>query len=136
MSKRKSDSPKTPSFLQPVEPWPAPVDGDAVLSALCDTLKKYMVLPDHAGETIALWVMFSHAHDAAEHSPILAIESPEKRCGKTTLLNIVAKLVPRPLPAANITTSAIFRSIALWGPTLLLDEVETFIRDNELVPVV
>jgi hypothetical protein len=41
------------------------------------------------------------------------------------------KLVPCPLPAANITTAAIFRSIEKFRPTLLLDEVETFIRENE-----
>lgn len=73
---------------------------------------------------IALWVLFAHAHDAAEHSPILAIESPEKRCGKTTLLNIVGKLVPAPLQAANITVAAIYRSIEKYRPTLLLDEMD------------
>lgn len=131
MSKRKSDPAPLPSFLQPVTPWQDPVDGASVLNAIRDAVRRFMVLPNYAGETVALWVMFAHAHEAAEHSPILAIESPEKRCGKTTLLNIIAKLVPVPLPAANISTASIFRSIEKYGPTLLLDEVETFIRDNE-----
>jgi putative DNA primase/helicase len=75
--------------------------------------------------------VFAHAHDAAENSPILAWESPEKRCGKTTALGVIAQLVPVALPAANITTAAVFRSIEKYKPTLVLDEVETFIRDNE-----
>ncbi len=133
MSKRKSEKTEKslPTFLEPVVPCDYPVEGAAVLTAMCDTIRRFMVLPEHAAEAVALWVMFAHAHDAAEHSPILAIESPEKRCGKTTLLNIIGKLVPVPLPAANITTPAIFRSIEKYKPTLLLDEVETFIRDNE-----
>jgi putative DNA primase/helicase len=128
MSKRTSAA---EAFLQPVTPHDDPVDGELVLCAIRDFVSRFMVLPRHAAETVALWVLFAHAHDAAEHSPILAIESPEKRCGKTTLLNIIAKLVPSPLPAANITTAAIFRSIEKFRPTLLLDEVETFIRENE-----
>lgn len=130
MSKRKV-KPDLPPFLQPLEPWPDPVDGAELLTTIRDALQRFMVLPDHAAETVALWVMFAHAHEAAEHSPILAIESPEKRCGKTTLLNIIGKLVPVALPAANITTASIFRAIERFAPTLLLDEVETYIRDNE-----
>ena len=130
MSRKKAES-ELPQFLKPVEPWPDPVAGDELLSSIRDALLRFMVLPDQAAETVALWVLFAHAHDAAEHSPILAIESPEKRCGKTTLLNIVAKLVPVPLPAANISTAAIYRAVEKFGPTLLLDEVETYIRDNE-----
>ncbi len=130
MTKKKAET-ELPSFLKPVETWPDPVAGDELLSATRDMLLRFMVLPDRAAETVALWVMFAHANDAAEHSPILAIESPEKRCGKTTLLNIVAKLVPVPLPAANISTAAIYRSVEKFNPTLLLDEVETFIRDKE-----
>ena len=89
MTRRESEPTQVPEFLQPVEDWPDPVDGDALLSALRDKLEEFMVLPKYAAETIALWVLFAHAHDAAEHSPFLAIESPEKRCGKTTLLDIV-----------------------------------------------
>lgn len=133
MSKIKSEKAEKslPTFLQPVVPCDYSVEGAVVLTAICDTIRRFMVLPEHAAEAVALWVMFAHAHDAAEHSPILAIESPEKRCGKTTLLNIISKLVPVPFPAANITTAAIFRSIEKYKPTLLLDEVETFIRDKE-----
>ncbi len=36
----------------------------------------------------------------------------------------------RPLPVSNSSTAALFRSIDLWKPTLLIDEADTFIRDN------
>jgi putative DNA primase/helicase len=126
-----SPDPDRRGILEPVTPWHEPVDGGAVLSAIRDTILRFVVMPEGAAETVALFVVFAHAHDAGEHSPILAIESPEKRCGKTTLLNIIGQLVPVPLPAANITTASIFRAIDKFRPTLLMDEVETYIRDNE-----
>src|SRR5271169_6937669 len=71
--------------------------------------------------------MHTHAIDAADVSPRLAITSPEKRCGKTTLLHLLRALVARPLPTANMTTATLFRAIQAAQPTLLIDEADTFI---------
>ena len=40
---------------------------------------------------------------------------------------------PRTVLASNITPAAIYRYIETEGPTLLIDEVETFIADKEEV---
>jgi hypothetical protein len=40
-------------------------------------------------------------------------------------------LVARPLSAANTTSSFLFRAISVWGPTLLIDEADTFIKQND-----
>jgi len=76
-------------------------------------------------------VLHAHAHDAASVSPILAVLSPEKRFGKTTVLTLVQALTPRALPTSNITSAALFRAVEGWGPTLLIDEADTFLRNNE-----
>ena len=39
--------------------------------------------------------------------------------------------MPRPLSAANISAAALFRVIEAARPTLILDEADTFARDNE-----
>lgn len=44
---------------------------------------------------------------------------------------MIQTLVPKALLAANITAAAIFRTIELVRPTLLIDEGDTFLRDNE-----
>ena len=44
-------------------------------------------------------------------SPRLAITSPTRGCGKTTALDVISQLVLRPLPAANVSASAIFRVV-------------------------
>jgi hypothetical protein len=64
-------------------------------------------------------------------SPILAVTSPTPECGKTTLLTLLSALVPRALSAANITAAATFRAVEKWRPTLLIDEADTFLRDND-----
>jgi hypothetical protein len=57
-------------------------------------------------------------------------ESPEKRCGKTTLLAALGETVRCPVIAANISPSALFRLIDRTGPTLLIDEAGTFLPGN------
>lgn len=118
------------AFLATVEPWGVPVDGRALLDELVAVFDRHMDLPEWAAEALALWVIHSHAHDAAQHSPILFISSPTKRCGKTNLLSVLQLLVPKPLPASNVTPATVFRAIGRWKPTLLIDEADTFISDS------
>src|SRR5262249_20113727 len=73
----------------------------------------------------------SHAHSATEVSPILGLSSPEKRCGKTTVLNVLSALVRRPLMASNLTPAGIFRAIERYHCTLLVDEADTFLGERE-----
>lgn len=114
------------------EPWSEPVDGAALLHSLCATLDRFVrfVSPE-ARDAVALWVLLAHAHDAAAISPLLAVESPEKRSGKTTLLSAVSLLVPRAMPAVNCSPSVTFRAIEKFRPTVLIDEGDTFLRDND-----
>jgi putative DNA primase/helicase len=72
-----------------------------------------------------------HAFDRFFIFPRLFITAPEKGCGKTTLLDVIARLVPRPLMASNITAAALFRVIEAARPTLLLDEADSYMRQNE-----
>ena len=118
------------AFPEP-EPWPEPVAGNVLLSDLADVFARHLVLPESAADTLALWVLHAHAHATAAISPILAITSPTPECGKTTCLTILGALVPRPLPASNITSAALFRAVEKWSPTVLVDEADTFLRDSD-----
>ena len=121
----------TAIFMEEVELWPEPVDGAELLNELAATFKRHVALPDFADALLALWVVFTYAMDAAFTAPILAITSPQKRCGKTTLLALLSQFVHKPLSASNITAAAFFRSIEKWMPTLLVDEADTFLKDKE-----
>jgi putative DNA primase/helicase len=128
--KETEGSGSTPFFAEP-SPWPDPVDGKELLTDLTDSLKRFLSLPAGCDTALALWTVHAHAHDAADVSPVLAITSPEKRCGKTTLLEVLSAQVPRPLPASNMTSAVIFRAVEKFGPTLLVDEADTFLTRND-----
>jgi hypothetical protein len=118
------------SFPEP-EPWPEPVDGADLLTGIADAIRNHVVMSDAARDTAALWALHTHLPDRSLVSPRLAITSPTKRCGKTTLLDVAGRLVLRPLPTAHVTPAAIFRTIEAYRPTLLIDEADTFLRDND-----
>ena len=88
-------------------------------------------MPDHAADAIALWTVHTYLIDCFDISPRLAITSPEKGCGKTGLLDVLGCLVARPLSTANITPASIFRIVEMSHPTLLMDEIDTFLPESE-----
>src|SRR5262245_40648769 len=89
-----------------------------------------MILPKAAAASIALWVLHAHAHGCFAISPILGITSPTPECGKSSLLTIISAMVPRALAASNLTASTIFRAVEAWRPTLLVDEADTYLVEN------
>jgi len=104
------------------EPWPEPVDGAELLSDMVAAIRRYMFMPEHSTNAAALWAVHTFIVDGFTHSPRLAIRSPEKMCGKSTLLDILELLTWRPLLTPSITGAGLFRVVEAWRPTLLLDE--------------
>jgi putative DNA primase/helicase len=119
-----------PLSLPEPEPWAEPVAGQELLSDLIAGLRRYMVMDENETTATALWIVHCHALEAFNVSPRLAITSPEKGCGKTTLLDILGVMVPRPLSTANTGVAPVFRAIEMAQPTLLIDEADTFVREN------
>src|SRR3954449_3755829 len=70
--------------IEEVTPWPEPVEGAALLDELAGTLRRFIILPKWAAETLALWTLHTYAFRLRDVSTYIGIESPEKRCGKTT----------------------------------------------------
>jgi hypothetical protein len=114
-----------------IEPWPQPVNGAECLDEVVNQIERYVIMPEGAAEVGALWIMHTHCFDCFTHSPRMAIRSPEKQCGKTTALDVISCLVARALPTSNATPSAIFRIVEKHSPTLLIDEADTFLKDND-----
>lgn len=114
-----------------VTPWSEPINLDHLLTELTASVRRFMSLPDHAAPAIALWTVYSYLVVSHGHiAPTLAITSPEKRCGKSTLLGWLYRVVEKPMLAANITAAAIFRTIDAWSPTLLIDEADSFLGES------
>jgi putative DNA primase/helicase len=117
--------------LADVEPWLEPVDGASVLNQVSETFVRYVVLPAGAADLLALWCAQAHAFKAFLCSPRLNIQSPEKGCGKTTLRDVIAVFVPKPLLTENLTAPVLFRLVQAYAPTILADECDAWLKDNE-----
>ncbi len=129
---RKNLSNNSNSLFVDIVPWNEPVDAKKLLDDLEKIISRCIVFPsDYEIKAVVLYIIHTHCIDAADCSPILNISSPEKRCGKSTLLSLLQHLVNRPLVASNISYAAVFRSIEKWTPSLLLDESDTFLPNND-----
>ena len=116
-----------------IEPWPKAVGGAQVLDEIANALRRHVVLSDDARDACALWIAHTHLIERFRISPKLSLRSPTRNCGKSTLLEVIAPMVRRPLLASNITPAALFRVVQKHRPTLLIDEVDSFLRDNDEV---
>ena len=128
--------PDTALLFPSIEPCSTAVDGAQLVNDLVARLKRHSILPPHGAEAVALWILFGWAFDAWAIAPLLQISAPERASGKSRLLEVIGALVPKPLATGSISAAAMFRVIEAHGPTLLVDEVDTFLKENrELVGV-
>jgi hypothetical protein len=79
---------------------------------------------------ICLWVLHTWASEAAESTPYLAVGSPEKRSGKTRLLETLSLVVAKPWLSGRVSAAVLVRKIAKEGPTLLLDETDAAFKGD------
>jgi putative DNA primase/helicase len=113
-----------------VEPWEHPVEGQQLFDEIVSTINRYVVLQPGQAAAVALWVMMSWLFERFKILPQLLVSSPVKRCGKTTLLELITYIVNRPLAASNVTGPAVFRSIEMYRPTFVIDEADTYLAQG------
>jgi putative DNA primase/helicase len=114
-----------------VEPWPEPVDPAKLLTDIATTIRCFIVCCEEVSHAVTLWIAMTWFIDVIQVAPMAVITSPEKRCGKTQLLSLLGRLSARAITASSISPAALFRTIEAWNPTLLIDEADSFIKDNE-----
>ncbi|MEO3869572.1 DUF3631 domain-containing protein [Nonomuraea sp. B12E4] len=103
-----------------------PPTGADLLDQLRAALTRYVILPsEQAADAVTLWIATTHAQPAMAHAPRLVVRGPEKRCGKSRLLDIVEATCHDPFITVNSSSPAIYRSITNDPPTILVDEADT-----------
>ena len=127
---RKEEGGKAVMFPE-VKAWNEAVIASKLLKEIYTTIKQFIICENETAITATLWIAFTWIVDAVEVAPLAVITAPEKRCGKSQLLNLIGRLSRRPLVAANISPAATFRVIEAHSPTLLIDEADSFFKDNE-----
>lgn len=102
-------------------------------------LEKYVAFenPAHAF-VLSLWVLHTHAFEAAYVTPYMYVSSVDSGAGKTTLMETVADVAANPTQSAAISAAYLFRTVDAgrgtpeWledevvrrVPTLIIDEVD------------
>ena len=107
-----------------------PADPAQMVSDIERFIRRFVVLPDAAYLSVAVWVLGTHAAQSFECFPYLALLSPAKRCGKTRLLEVLETLVCHPWRGTAPSPAALYRMMT-EAPTLLLDEVEALNAKNK-----
>ena len=117
--------------FEAVKPAETPRPLANILRDLVSNIRRFMHLPAGAAEVIACWCAWTYV---AEHSyilPYLALTSPIKGCGKTTLLDILERFILKPNRSSTTTEAALFRLIEASSPTLLLDEADQWMTGHD-----
>ena len=110
-------------------------EGERILDRLCKRIRRHVVLSGEEAVAVTLWTAHTHCFEQFRVSPRLGITSPERGCGKTTLLLVLNQLVRNGLMAAHATPPAVFREIDANAPTLLFDEADASFKTEELIAI-
>jgi hypothetical protein len=119
----QNDEPDTDTGGGGADRRPAPLD------LIRYILQRHLHLTEHQLVAVTLWVAHTFLHSRFAITPRLALESPVRGCGKTTLLNIIKTLAFKTSKSDHLTAAVLFRLIERDRPTLLLDEA-----DNQDLP--
>lgn len=125
----EADIPESPGAL--ALPASTAQNGSSLMCDLVAAVRRSVIVSEFSAVLIALWVVFTHVFERFTIAPLLAITSPEKRCGKTNMLTFLARLCRAAFAASNMSEAAIYRCIQQAKPTLLMDEVDTYMLNNK-----
>lgn len=95
-----------------------------LLDILTRHIRRYVVLSPEQASLCALWVVHTYVIEAFDVTPYLIVTSPERRCGKSRLLEVLRGLVANAWYVVRPSEAVLFRKLSL-GCVLFLDEVDT-----------
>ena len=128
---------KQGGLVAEIEPYHEPVTHDEIYTALYSLVHEHMAIDEPLKVAFVLWVIFTYLTDISDFAPLAWITAPERQCGKSTLLGLFDRVVNKPYPIVNPTQAVIYRVMEQFKPTLLIDEIDTSLKDkNELLGIV
>ncbi len=130
-SRKQSQDSNSSILCSDVAPWEQAVCARVLFDDIFQTIKSFIVCSDETAIAATLWAAFTWFIDNVQVAPLAIITSPEKRCGKTQFLDVLNRLCHRPLIGSNISSAAVYRVIERESPTLLIDEADSFLKENE-----
>ena len=117
-------------------PSPTATDAPSVnaLDLVLYLLKEHVAVSEEERIAIALWILHTYVFDRFPVTPRLALLSPVRECGKTTLIELIELLVAEAFRTDNVTPAPIYHTLANRRVVMLLDEADNLglLRDPVL----
>lgn len=113
------------------EPAPETVNGAALLDETAALIRRHVVMTEAQADAGALWTGAAYAVDGLQRMPMLLLSSNAPECGKTTAATLFSGIVPRPVMVSNLTPAVLFRLLDRYQPTLIADEVDSWLNDEK-----
>ncbi len=127
-----ADTQSVPQWVPPAEIASELVDGRELLTELIGAIRKFVMLDESAALVTGLWVLFTWIFEqVAETNVYLHVISPTAACGKSTLLKVLKHLTRSGWLLSRLSPSAFSRTLGSERRTLLLDEADAFLNENE-----
>jgi putative DNA primase/helicase len=133
--KRQAES-ATPRTTPKWAPFPQtvtePVIGQELIAELVASIQRFVMMDESAALVVALWILFTWTfEEVAETNPYLRIISAAPGCGKSTLLKVLRWLARSGWLLVRLSPSSFTRTMDNERRTLLLDEGDAFLHENE-----
>jgi hypothetical protein len=111
-----------------------PPDPAELFSRLAQQIASFVDFPSHSGPgtigTMTLWAMLSYTTPLWEAVPYLLFRGAQGS-GKSRALDVLARLVYRPVVASSLTGPTLFRVVHSQGGTMLFEEAESLRRSQD-----
>lgn len=105
-----------------------------VLYRVSDFIARYLHCTSQERIVLALYTLHTYLAEVQHITPYLWVRSPVRRCGKTTLLELLELLcLQSVMVGARITAASLARVVEKWHPTLLIDECGKLLRGDQRV---
>lgn len=117
--------------FEEIEPHSSPVNLGTLLNEIYEAILRHIVCEKETAYASTLWIAMTYLIHLFDVVALLIVTAPEMRCGKSEFRRLIGKMVLRPLEADNMSVAVLFRCFDLWHPTLLVDEYDTFVKNDE-----
>jgi hypothetical protein len=119
------------STLSPMTPEDAAIITEELLERCRALITRYIVVSEEQAVIMTTWILHTYVFDASEITPYIHITAPEKECGKSNLMDLLAAVAAKPVQSSGTTPAALVRIAHAMKPTIFLDEMDTLLKGNK-----
>jgi hypothetical protein len=101
-----------------------------LLPVVLKLIEQHIAVTAEERLAIALWIFHAHVFDRFSITPRLALSSPVRGCGKTTVLTLIELLVPEGNRTDSVSAAAIYHQLEQRPRTVLLKRIPVILKHS------